>query len=177
MSGLRSNGGPANSLLICNRVDYYLTTDGTQSGSADANVNGSVTPQKFYRTASRDLWVWRLLITIGDAGTSMAVEKYGGITTLTNGCKLEVIASDGSTVLRDLLDNRPVKTNYGWGERCYDVNLLSFGSGEDVILCRWTFANAGAPLYLQAGQRLQLTVQDDLTGLTRHKFVLQGQMP
>lgn len=59
---------------------------------------------------------------------------------------------------------------------CYDVQLLAWGSGNDLVAARWTFANSGRPLVLRGndGDRLELILRDDFTGLISQTFMIQG---
>ena len=63
-----------------------------------------------------------------------------------------------------------------WGLHSYDVQQLDWGSGNNVLLARWTFARMGTPLQLHGHQneRLEVVLQDDFSGLIAHVFVAQG---
>ena len=45
-----------------------------------------------------------------------------------------------------------------------------------IIVVRWTFAKSGAPIRLDGAKnaRLEVLLNDDLTGLVDHHFVVQG---
>jgi hypothetical protein len=52
----------------------------------------------------------------------------------------------------------------------------TFGSGNNFAVVRWTFERAGQPLRLYGDNSdvLVMTVNDDLTGLVKHDFHIQG---
>lgn len=150
----------------------HLDTVGDGTGSIDGNGNYSVTPRKLKLTAASELDLHRMMVEIRDTG-AFSAEKYGALAELTNGVKVEAIDADDN-VLIDLLDGTPIKSNAEWGANCYDVDLKTWGAGDEFVLVRWTFAKAGAPLTLHAGESLQVTLQDDLSGLVEHHFLVQG---
>ncbi len=159
-------------------ISQYLTDDGTQSGSAQMTGDYTVatgTPTRFYyqSESSRAATLHRLLISISDSNGILASE-YGNLNTaLTTGITLDIRDDNGDVIL-DLMDNRPVQTNGDWGELCYDVALQDWGAGDDYVLVRWTFANAGRSIHLPAGWNIGCSLVDDFTGLIKHGMVLQG---
>jgi len=126
-------------------------------------------------TAVEPTRVARMLVSVGDT-TGMQAEEYGNLgAALTNGVSVitRTAASGGSTII-DLTDGLPITTNSAWGSLCFDVNLKSWGAGDELLVVRWTFALAGQPLYLDTGQQIVVTLDDDLSGLQTHYFVIQG---
>ena len=152
----------------------YLDTKGDGTGTKNANGDYS-TPDIFYIAPDlKDMVLHRLIVLIED-GANMRAEHYGTLgAALTNGVVVRV--SDPSGVLVDLTDESPIKTNAGWGALCYDVDVKAWGAGNDLLLVRWTFAKAGIPLVLdaKAGHKLEVVLSDDLQGLVRHYFMVQG---
>jgi hypothetical protein len=138
-------------------------------------VNGSVTAVEFewVNDKSTICHVNRLILHYVDTGTFDAA-KYGNGVTLTNGIKLELIADDGATVVLDLLDGFPIKTNSEWAAVAYDWKSIDIGTGDDAATVRFTFGNSGDALYVAPGEAVRMTVQDDLTGLTSHTAKIQG---
>ncbi len=155
----------------------YLTADGTVGGDENA-VGNYASPTQFWAEHTAEWVVWRMLVHIEDT-VGAASADYGNITNgLTNGIKLQVLESDASTVVTNLIPTQgPVKTNADWGGICFDVEYENVGSGNDFINVRWTFNNAGTPLRLKAGQRIAVTFNDDLSGLIGHRFLVQGFKP
>lgn len=157
----------------------HLTDDGTETGEHNVLgnytiVGGTTEVTQFYYLATEDTRVQRMVIEIEDTA-GMGVTDYGNITSgLTAGVHVHHIDIDGTTKLHDLTLLDPIKTNGQWGSYCYDVKINTWGNGNDNCLVRWTFSNAGTPIRLKKGQRFAITVADDLTGLTAHRFHIQG---
>lgn len=141
--------------------------------SAEANVNGSSTPVDFFYTvpAGDTVDIERLIIYVKDFGTFDA-DLYGNGAVLTNGIDVKVVRSGGAE--EDLLDGLPVKTNAEWMALAHDFIYNNIGTGDNVATVRWTFGKSGVPLRLEAGDRFVVTINDDLTVLTGHRFQIQG---
>lgn len=153
----------------------HLETTGDGTGSKDANVDGSSTPVDFLiQPPAGEVYVLnRLLIYIEDTGNFRA-GHYGVLGgALSNGVTLKVTDSSDVEIL-DLTANDPVTTNGGWGENSYDVDVKAWGSGNEILLARWTFAASGRPLILKDQQKFKITINDNLTGLVKHHFHVQG---
>lgn len=152
-------------------VADWISTYLRDGASIEANVDGSETPVEFAFTAAGACEIHRMIVTIQDAG-SFQSNEYGNLTALTNGIDFE--HSDGTTTT-DLLDGVPITTNQGWAELCYDAEPKSYSGTQAVSqVVRWTFSRAGIPLYLADGDTLTARINDNLTGLTLHRFLLQG---
>lgn len=144
------------------------------SSAIEANVDGSSTPVEFYYTvpAGDTLDIARLLVYIKDFGTFDA-DLYGNGAVLTNGIDVKVERA-GALPDEDLLDGESIKTNAEWQGLAYDFIYNDIGTGDNVASVRWTFARMGKPLRLEAGDRFVVTVNDNLTVLTAHRFQIQG---
>ena len=140
-------------------------------GSRDASVNGAITPVVFEWESIEDhAYINRMIVSIVDAGTFDAT-LYGNRIELPNGILVEVIENG---IVTDLTEGEPITSNSEWSAMCYDFHYIDIGTGDNVAVIRWTFARAGHPLELNKGDKLRVTIQDDLTGLTAHYFQLQG---
>lgn len=116
----------------------------------------------------------RLLVQIVDATVNRS-DRYGGLAgALTNGIAIRTRTQAGDTV--SLTNGVNIKSNGDWARYCYDVSFSEFASGENFVDVRWTFAKAGQPIILNglASERLEVVLQDDLTGLVSHTFMVQG---
>jgi len=141
------------------------------------NVNGSVTPQKFYfqPSASRVCELHRMLIEVDD-NAAAGVDEFGAAMALTNGVLIRVIDS-GENVILDLLDGEAIKSNGDWAKHCYDAQNIGINlSGDDIWTVRWSFDRAGQPLWFPVGHdyRLEVVIQDDLTSLVDFHIMVQG---
>lgn len=151
------------------RFDRFLSTDGTTGGTKEM----ATAADDYYLLADRDMLLFRLIVHYEDIGAASST-KYGAQTALTNGIILQHIDIDGSTVLEDLTDNMPIKANSHWARYSFDSGIISIGGAVDSYLTRWTLEKAGKPLILLRGQRLQMSIQDSLSGLATHTTMIQG---
>ncbi len=156
----------------------FLDTNGDGSGAKSAIGDysaGTGTPTAFKIVPpSTDLFTLsRVIVQIRDTGT-IAAEEYGALPELSVGVVLRVMDAGG--VVKDLTDGLPIKSNAAWGRVCYDIDISTFGTGDNFVECRWTFAKSGKFLELngQAGEWLEAYLSDDLSGLVSHTFMVQG---
>lgn len=159
--------------LIFTRI---LDTVGDGSGTKNAvgDYSGGATAFKLTPPASTIYRVTRLLVYIQDT-TGMVASEYGNLgAALSNGVIVRV--HNGSSTVIDLVDNDPIVENADFGKFCYDVQVLGWGSGNDILLARWKFAESGQDLRLDgdATESLEVVLNDSFTGLISHKFVAQG---
>jgi hypothetical protein len=158
----------------------YLTDDGLVGDGTNhlSNVNGSVTSVPFYVGPSSNMWaVHRMIVMIEDNATFTA-DNYGGVSTLTNGVKMEIREGDAKTgkLVTDLMDGEKVHSLVQWADHCYDMTEHTFGSGNNFAVVRWTFSNAGRPLVLDSrlNEKLVMLIDDDLSALVAHEAIIQG---
>lgn len=147
------------------------------SDSIEMNVNGSSSAVAFSWTvpSGRSFEFSRHCIVMIDGG--IGYNEFGGLgATLTNGLKVEFKdASDA--VLLDPLDGTTIKTNEDFGALAGTDNLAQPGVGDDSFPIRWTSTRAvpgGAGMAMVSGEKLVVTVQDNLTGLTKFRWMIQG---
>lgn len=139
----------------------------------EANVDGSSVPKVYQYTVGPGdtLLMYRMIVSYSDSGTFDA-SFYGNGATLNNGLLVKVVYADSSEL--DLLDGAPILSNHDWESMCYDFRYHDYGVGDGVATVRWTFANSGNPILLEAGDSFQVVVQDNLTVLTGQRFNIQG---
>lgn len=155
--------------------EYFNLFKWLRNGSSrDADVNGAVTPVEFiYEVPAGDTLEWeRIIIFIEDTG-SFDSGLYGNGIALTNGIKVEVHDSEGNVIL-DLVDGETVHTNGEWQALCHDFLPTAIGQGNEVASVRWTVAKSGAPVVVKSGCKVVVTIQDNLAGLEKHWFQIQG---
>lgn len=141
----------------------YLAT--VPGASIEMAVNGSVTPIQFDLVpGSAEIWrVARLVLQIV-APTAASPELFGSLAALTNGLLIEVRNAGG--VLIDLTAGAPIKANLdlalGWSTSIADT----------IVGAEWLFAS---PLRIEGGlgEFLRLTVQDNLSTLTRMRLLAE----
>lgn len=148
-----------------------LLENGTPSTSLA--FNGSVTSDDFDFTASGETYVYKINALIVDGAQDP--NKFGGLTALTNGLLVKVIDSDGTTVLHDPLDGGAIKKNADWSYLARHTEVVA-GAGDDEFSVDWKLEDSfGGPLKLLDGQIIRMTVQDDLTGLTEFRVMVQAR--
>ena len=162
-------------------ISRHLTTTGLTTGTesilmADAvPVTYSIKP-----TGSEVMEITRMLPWIRDNG-AFSAEKYGNIAAgIVPGIQLGVYGTkDGvaDTLLYELTDtHHPITNNADWAQYCYDANVLAWGSGDQMLTARWTFAKSGKPMYLSAskGQYLAAVCAGTCSTLVEHHILVQG---
>ena len=140
-------------------------------GSADMNVNGSVTPVVFSVSPPAGE-VWRIAswsLYVQDGGTFDA-EKWGNGITMTNG--LVPMVNYGGTSY-DLLDF-PLINSGDLSSVSDGINHYAFGAGDEIITAEWSFVANGQYLRLTENDAIQIVVNDDLTGLTKQYSLIKG---
>ena len=158
-------------------ISRTLDTVGDGSGLGNANGNYLITPQDFkIAPAAGEIFaIHRCIITIQDVGTFEAA-NYGGkapSAPLVNGIILEVRNASG---LLYPLTAGPVTVNQQWFWHCFDAHMYEFPNQAGSMTMRWTFAKSGRPVVLKGddGEYLRAEMNDDLTFLTGHFFLVQG---
>jgi len=157
-------------------ISRFLDTIGDGSGSNEAigDYSGGQQLFRFKPTGGPYAEITRMIVHITDSG-AIDADLYGNGITLTNGIQLAIF-EDGVKI-QDLTDpNHPILSNAHWGHYCYDETTLDFGSGNNHIVIRWTFARTGVPVYLNSSKNQELAVilNDDFSGLAAHGFLVQG---
>lgn len=158
-------------------VYRFLTDDGLISDGTNELVTSASADKYYAGPAAGKYWhIERMIIYIED-GTAPKINEYGAAGARTNGNLFYVTRGgpDGVKTL-DLLGGVVVKTNGDWGSLCYDISLTIPGSGNGVVLGRWTFGKSGAPLVLDGARedKIVLQTQDAMNDMVSQRFMLQG---
>ena len=155
------------------RIDAFLRLDG--DGTHEAIGDYLATPARFTWTPlpSRTAHIHRMIISVQDAGAFDAA-KYGNAIVLANGISLTVrnVADDAQVHTYTV---EPIITNSDWAAHCYDTDMKTWGTGDEILVARWTFTRAGSPMILKDTEYVSIDVNDTLTGLKAHRFVIQGE--
>ena len=158
------------------RIDRFLDTNGDGTGTKNAVGNYSITPETFYiQPPSREEYhINRMLVYVEDTG-NFSADNYGALASpLSVG--IDVRVADDNGAVYDLTDGLFVKSNSEWGRHCFDVEYISFGTGNNFMHVRWSFFRAGPPVLIRgdSNERLEVVLNDDLSGLADHRFMVQG---
>lgn len=145
-------------------VVFRLTLAGAAENDTSANmaVNGSVTPQHFYRNAgSNGTIINRFVVVLDDAGAS-AQGSFGAISALTNG--LTVGVHDGSSFTSTLMGGPRTNGELRETATQYDYSYFtSTSGGRQFLMYELWRSYQGRGLLIPNGSRLQVTVSDNIT--------------
>ena len=134
-------------------------------------VDGSTTVICSICPPLEEVWhIQRIILSILDA-TAMDDSKFGGITALLNGVVVRENLSTGYHTLTDWKNNSDMIEDY------YDLTYSNkAAAGQFGLRGRWTFSNSGAIVKLDwaLGDKLEILIQDDLTGLIHFGVKAQG---
>ena len=169
--------------LNTGRVFYFsrpLTDDGSSSGSFAANVDGSVTPVRFYISPVAGVqYVLKSMRMVIQGRGTFDSDVYGDLATaLATGVQVGMF--DDAGVLQRPFSFFPIQSNLAWSQFAI-TNFQSWGGQQDkhfeVI---WRFdEEAGVMVDISKrdkGYSFGVQINDDLSGLTSHVFMAQGQL-
>lgn len=159
-------------------IFQHLTPNGDGTGGFNANGDYSSTEEIFYiQPPSDKVYCIQRMIGMIEDSNNMRAEYYGDMgVALTNGITVRVSNNNG--VILDMTNGHPIKRNAEWGQFCYDVDLKSWGTGNEFILIKWDLSLPEQSLFLTGanGDKLELILNDDFSGLVSHHFVIEGHV-
>jgi len=167
------------------RSPTYISTELNNGVTSVATGNYSSGVEDFiYQVPEGKIAAITRVIIIMTHTSSLDPDLYAGIGELTNGIVPKILKSDDS-VLQHLTSDtvaglvgisaKPIKTNKDWSALCYDFKIIpDSGNDPDLGLYRWTFSRAGLPLVLDNQEKLCFSLNDNFTGLSDHRFIVQG---
>lgn len=171
VSTVRTTGSGKQNPLIT----HILDTDGDKTGTIEAIGDYSVTPEIFYlQPPAGEVWqLTRLLFFVQDSG-SFDADNWGNNITLTNGIILRI--QDDSGTIFDFTQQVPIVSSGHLGVYMFDVEVFTWGSGDEILAARYTFAKSGANIRLigDNNERFEVLLNDDFTGLVSQHFMVQG---
>ena len=149
---------------------YEYLADGT---AVDMDVDGSGTSAyyKFTIPSSKTLRLTRLNFSLVDG--AMQYGKFGGLSALGNGLKVEILDSAGGT-LCDFTGGQPIKANEQFSCLAGVDAIAEPTAGDDFMPVRFTVAKANGPMRLNEGEVIQVVVQDNLSDLSHFRCMIQG---
>jgi hypothetical protein len=156
----------------------YTTSATVEEVTTNMAVSGTLVSPVIFEIDPPEGNVWqftRILLSITDQ-TAMDDAKFGGITALTNGVALRATTEAGRVVVfANWKSNQDMKMDM------YDVDYSTKApSGFFGLNGRWTFTKAEVVAELDGDaspvQKLEVLIQDDLTGLDTFKMRGQGRV-
>lgn len=147
--------------------------DADPTTNTQLTVDGSVTPVVFEYSQASEWFLSRMDFSITDAG--IRANGFAGINNpLTNGLLVQVIDSDGATIVKDFHDDSGIERTAEFGTIAgTDVNITAT-AGDDMLLVRFSIFRAGGVMRIPSNNIIRVTVRDDLTSLTRFSVQVQG---
>lgn len=154
----------------------YLELD-SEVVKAEAAVDGS-TAKVFHRGPGvSEVWRIDYIELLLASAADVEMTEFGNLAALTNGCLLSFYDFANTDVLVDLLDGYPLKSNN---------DIVAIADRVDIIeqAASWTLKariGLGSPIHLSGGttgtdEHIRLTVQDNLSTLTRFRATLHGAL-
>jgi hypothetical protein len=165
-----------NRLIVRFPLIRFLDTNGDGTGTKNAigNYSGAATPFYIAPPADQVYSVTELLIQLSDNG-AFGQSVWGSMASaLTNG--LLIRAKRNTTVVLDILDGIPIKTNDQLSHLTSRVTLLTWSGSTNTLQASFTTAEFGTPLYLNGAldESLEIVCNDDFSGLIDQTFVVHG---
>jgi len=160
-------------------TDKYISIfayDPEDSNRIDSGGKNYAVTAGVYQIAppAGEIWqIARLVYYIEDVG-SFDSGGFGNGAALTNGIILKV--ENATTVLNVLTAGLPIKKNTHWRRFCFDLEIDTFGLGNESMASRWSFFKSGAYLKLNGdnGEKITVTLNDDFSGIVSQTFLFQG---
>lgn len=156
---------------------FFLSRNGAQTGTINANGNYSSSPVDFYYESTGRFEIYSLIVNISD-NANFNQEDYGAITGgVTNGVKFLAGIGNGIEVPILRSDVWPIKKNYQWASIASDIKLTSFaGLAQTMIIDFHIPDSYGKMFSLDPGQSVIARLNDDFSGLVSHTFIIRGTL-
>jgi len=151
----------------------YLDTVGDGSGIKNANGDYSATPQTFKIICppGKGYRLGTFLVHL-QGNTSFPLNGYANIPGgLINGWTMQLFTNG---VVTQMLDGEPIKTNSSLERLSPAISRPAFSGAGDALAAPISIGQFELPLYIDPGDYLQITLNDDFTGLTSQHFIVQG---
>ncbi len=157
----------------------YLTAAGDGTGAIDFKGDYSGAEGQFYvQPAAGEIFIVHRVIFFVQDDPNWQAEEYantGGV--LSPGISLQWRVDDFSApAYVDFTAGNPITTNGEWQALCHDWSRAAYGTGDDAASARFSFDKFGPPLRLVGdnNDRLTLVLNDDLSGITKHRMLAEG---
>ena len=154
-------------------IQRPFTDNGALNGSAEMDVDGSVTPQEFYfqAEANRQVSVNKVQFTISDAGNT-GVNDYGSIAgPLTNGVTFYTIISGQEIPLTPTIKSASDFFSIG-----SDVKFVELSGTSRLAIYDFSLFEYSEGIILDGdnGDIFGCRINDNLSALTKHKAGIDG---
>ncbi len=157
-------------------ISRFLDTVGDGTGVSDATGDYSVSPVTFIFRPAADQLIQVATFEVSIKDMSIVSGRYGNIMGgLVNGYVFRLKDDVGGD--QALLAGRVFKTSADFAASGADASVFSQGAGGEVLTATWNLRNrfdVVQGLNGATGQRIEVTLNDDFTGLDEHRFQVQG---
>lgn len=148
--------------------------DGTGTKSANADFTALGGARRLTPAVDQIMRVTRLTVYVQDYTIDSGY--YGGGLTLSQGITFGVYNAGGKIV--DLLDTMYITQTGDYARHGFDIQLMAFQTGDEMMAASYNFLRAGFPLRLngELGEYLRVDLADDFTALSEHTFLVEGYL-
>lgn len=168
---------PVPSIGTASRLRYFnsiLGTTGADSGTTNQNVDGSTVSVKFNVTSNKDYDIKIMQIIIIIADTAVLHNRFGNLTTVSNGWDLYMIEKGEQTnIITSATTGGQVIAQSGfahpYGDAASSFRLLNWTGTEDaqtIVIPVGELVPDGIRIGRGTKDRIEAVVNDDLQGLT-----------
>lgn len=157
-----------------NTLEYISQFAEMDNGTEIANLDCSAA-ECIFRLAPPENETWimaRMLFQLED-NSKISAAGYGGGSALTNGIFIHL---HHGGMEYNITNAQPITKNSEWAKFCYDVDISNFGTGNEFLSARWTFAKSGTSILLNGtnNDSISIHLNDDFSGLVSQTFLFQG---
>lgn len=153
----------------------HLSSNGDGTGTVHATGNYSVTPLtlKITPPEGKVYRIHSMSLVVEDNG-GFNSGYYGNGIVLTNGISFKLRDELGA-VVSDFTNGEPIKTT-GLMAHFFDrLEYINYGTGDEVVRASINFLQTmGDFVELRYGETLEVTFNDNFTGLIHHDVVAHG---
>ena len=153
----------------------FLDVVGDGTGDESGVGNFSITPRTlFLQPPPGKTYLLNSLIIYVQDTTTLDAGSYWNNITLDSGIELQTTIN--SNVI-DVLDGRPIMTNASYARHGARVEFIGFGGGDDsyqAVINLKELAGSNFVLNGDNNDKIEIILNDDLSGLTEHTFKAFG---
>lgn len=156
---------------------YYVYEYLKDGSDPEMNVDGTTPASYIYTVPPGALFeLMRINMMIVDGGIGWG--EFGGLAaSLTNGVTCEILDASSNQVL-DFTGGQNIKNNEDFTALAGVDAIGTAAAGDDALPVRFTIAkaSAGKPMRLPEGYVVQMKVQDNISGLSYFRAMVQGKV-
>lgn len=156
-------------------VEEHLTLDGA-GVTNDMNVDGTSAKDFQYIVPAGKRFIFsRCVFTAVDLNI-VYTNWFGFGSALTNGCLMHAVDSDDNSIVTF---EEAIKTTLDFAHlAAQDLPIVQINKGvvPDVMVIRWSLYKVGFVPIFEAGDKIEMTIRDNLTAMDNFQAVIQGRV-